>query len=544
MFFSPIYQLQKFANKMKGRQFFYVQSRLIAFLMAITSSLGAQQQYDLIIRNGYVLDGSGNPWFRADIGIAGDRIKAVGRLDNAIAEREIDATGLYVAPGFIDVHSHAGNGLDTPDRSAAEPLLAQGITTVMVNPDGGGATDLPVQRTDLLRDGLGVNAGLMAPHGSIRRAVMGLEDRLATPDELDRMRALVRRAMEAGAFGLSSGPFYVPGSYSDTKELVELAKVAAEYGGVYTSHIRDESNYTIGVVAAVDEVIEVAREAGLPGIVTHIKVLGPPVWGYSTAIVERINRARAAGISVYADQYPYTASATSLAAALVPRWAMAGGTDSLLMRFNDPVMMKRILQEMEANLARRGGAERIQFRTVAKDPALEGEMLSEVAAKRGSDPIQVSIDLFRRGEPLPSIVSFNQQERDVETFMRQPWTMTCSDGELPKWGEGVPHPRCFGAFSRKIQYYVQERETIDLPFAIRSMTSLPAQVFHISDRGMIQPGAYADVVIFQLDAVRHRGTFTDPYHLAEGMRYVLVNGRLAVADGRFTGEMAGRVLHR
>ena len=366
---------------MKGKQFFCIQWRLSALLIAIASALSAQTNYDLIIRNGYILDGSGNPWFRADLGIVDDRIEAVGGLDNAAAKREIDAAGLYVAPGFIDVHSHAGNGLDTPDRSAAEPLLAQGITTVMVNPDGGGAIDLPAQRAALIRDGLGVNVGQMAPHGSIRRAVMGLEDRLATPEELDRMSVLVRRAMEAGAFGLSSGPFYVPGSYADTKELVELAKVAAEYRGVYTSHIRDESNYTIGVVAAVDEVIEIAREARLPGIVTHIKVLGPPVWGYSMAIVERINRARSAGISVYADQYPYTASATSLAAALLPRWAMAGGTDSLLMRFDDPAMMKRILQEMEENLARRGGAERIQFRTVAKDPVLEGKMLSDVAAK-------------------------------------------------------------------------------------------------------------------------------------------------------------------
>lgn len=529
---------------MKSKRLFCVQWSLLLLFLAIISKVVAQERYDLIIRNGYVLDGSGNPWFRADIGIVDDRIEAVGRLDNAAAEREIDATGLYVAPGFIDVHSHAGNGLDTPDRSAAEPLLAQGITTVMVNPDGGGAIDLPVQRTALLRDGLGVNVGQMAPHGSIRRAVMGLEDRLATSGELDQMKELVRRAMKAGAFGLSSGPFYVPGSYSDTKELVELAKVAAEYGGVYTSHIRDESNYTIGVVAAVDEVIEVAREARLPGIVTHIKVLGPPVWGYSMAIVERINRARAAGIAVYADQYPYTASATSLAAALVPRWAMAGGTDSLLSRFNAPVLMQKIRQEMKENLARRGGAERIQFRTVAGEPGLEGKMLSEVAARTGGDPIETAIDLFRRGAPLPSIVSFNQQERDVEAFMRQPWTMTCSDGELPKWGEGVPHPRCFGAFPRKIQYYVQERETIDLAFAIRSMTSLPAQVFNIADRGIIQPGAYADLVIFQLEEVQHRGTFTDPYHLAEGMRYVLVNGQLAIEDATFTGKTAGRVLHR
>src|SRR5690606_6005485 len=231
-------------------------------------------------------------------------------------------------PGFIDVHSHAGPGLATRELSGARPLLAQGITTVFVNPDGGGPVDLVQQRRDLLEHGLGVNVALMVPHGSVRRAVLGMEDRAPTPEELERMKALVREGMEAGAFGLSSGPYYAPGSFADTEELIALARIAAEHGGVYTSHIRDEADYTIGVVAAVDEVIRVAREAGLPGIVTHAKVLGPRVWGYSGAVVKRIQRARDAGIEVFADQYPYEASSTSLAAALLPRWAQAGGGDS------------------------------------------------------------------------------------------------------------------------------------------------------------------------------------------------------------------------
>lgn len=232
--------------------------------------------------------------------------------------------------------------------------------------------------------------------------------------------------------------------------MIELSKVAAEYGGVYASHIRDESNYTIGVVAAVDEVITIAREADLPGIVTHIKVLGPPVWGFSQALVERINRARAEGVSVYADQYPYTASATGLSAVLVPRWAMAGGNKTLQSRLEDPEMLKKIRAEMVENLARRGGADRIQFRHVAKAPELEGRLLSDAAAEKDMDPVDFAIGLFRQGRPYPSIVSFNQIERDVENLMRQPWTMTCSDGSLPRWGDGVPHPRSFGAFSRKI----------------------------------------------------------------------------------------------
>jgi N-acyl-D-amino-acid deacylase len=255
----------------------YLLGCVLLTLLSCSGLPDANPTFDLLIRNGYVLDGSGNPWFRADIAVRGDRIAAVGHLAGASARREIDATGLYVTPGFIDVHSHAGTALDDPERSPAQPLLAQGITTVFINPDGGGEVDLTAQREALLRDSLGVNVGQLVPHGSVRAAVIGMADRLATEAELDSMRLLVRQGMEAGAFGLSSGPFYAPGSFSDTRELVELAKVAAEYGGVYTSHIRDESNYSIGLEAAVEEVITVAREADLPGIVTHIKALGPPV---------------------------------------------------------------------------------------------------------------------------------------------------------------------------------------------------------------------------------------------------------------------------
>ena len=251
----------------------------------------SQQPYDLLIRGGRVLDGTGNAWYYADIATSGDRIAAVGDLSKAQARRVIDARGRYVTPGFIDVHSHAGPGLATQELSPAQPLLAEGITTVVVNPDGGGPVDLVAQRAALLKYGLGVNVAQFVPHGSVRDAVLGMSDRDPTAAELDRMRALVRTGMEAGAFGLSSGPFYAPGSYSKTEELVELAKVAAQYGGVYQSHIRDESDYTVGLVAAVDEVIRIVREAKLPGIVTHIKALGPHVWGYSMAIAQRFQSA-------------------------------------------------------------------------------------------------------------------------------------------------------------------------------------------------------------------------------------------------------------
>ncbi len=267
---------------------------LVGLGLAATGLAG--QQYDLLIRNGRVLDGTGNPWYRADVAVTGDRVAAVGDLPSATARTVIDAEGLFVAPGFIDTHSHAGPGLAAPGLSPAQPLLAQGITTVVVNPDGGGSVDLEAQRAELLRDGLGVNVALMVPHGSVRREVLGMQDRAPTAAEMERMKALVRAGMEAGAFGLSSGPYYAPGSFSTTEELVELSKVAARYGGVYASHVRDESDYSVGLVAALDEVIAVAREAGLPGIHTHIKALGPRVWGYSSALVKRIDRARDQGI--------------------------------------------------------------------------------------------------------------------------------------------------------------------------------------------------------------------------------------------------------
>ncbi len=512
----------------------------LLFLIPSGAGTVEAEQADLILRGGRVLDGAGNPWVRADVAIQGDRIVAVGRLDGWTATEELDVSGFYVAPGFIDVHSHAAGGLADPERSAALPQLYQGITTVVLNPDGGGDVDLVEQRAELLADGLGVNAALLIGHGSVRGAVIGMEDRAATPAELDRMRELVRRAMREGAFGMSSGPFYAPGSFAPTEELVELSKVAAEYGGIYTSHIRDESDYSIGLVAAVDEVITVAREAGVRSIVTHVKALGPRVWGYSTAVVRRIERAREEGLELFADQYAYTASATGLSAALVPRWAQEGGTARMRERFVDPELRPRIVEEMWENLDRRGGADRIQFRSHRQDPSIEGRTLEEVARERGMDAVETAIALLTEGGP--GIVSFNMDDRDLAEFMRQPWTMASSDGEFPVWGEGVPHPRAYGAFARRIRTYVLEEGVLTLEDAVRGMTSLPALAHRMEDRGRIVPGAIADVAVFDLEQVRDRATFTDPHQYSEGMIHVFVNGVAALRNGEPTGERAGRVL--
>lgn len=515
---------------------------LVAVLVALSAGADARAQevHDLVIRGARVLDGSGNPWYYADVAVDGDRIAAVGDLGEARGEREIDARGLYLAPGFIDVHSHAAGGLLEPGLSQARPLLAQGVTTVFVNPDGGGAVDLAEQRQDLQANGIGVNVAQLVPHGNVRRQVLGMADRAPTPAELDEMRELVRSGMREGAFGLSSGPWYAPGSYSSTAELVELAKVAAEHGGAYTSHIRDEADFNVGLIAAVDEVIEIARQARLPSVVTHLKALGPRVWGFSSALVHRIERAREEGLEVYADQYPYIASGTSLSGALVPRWALAGGDSAFLRRVDTPAERARLVDGILENLDRRGGAGRIQFRRFEPDPRIEGRTLQWVAEERGIAVPDAVIQLLVEGGA--SVVSFNMDEEDVERLMRQPWMMTSSDGELVPMGEGVPHPRSYGSHPRKIREYVVERGVIDLPAAIRSMTSLPATVFDVADRGWVRPGAYADLVVFDLARVNDPATFQEPHQLGEGMMYVFVNGETVIDAGEQTGRLEGRVL--
>ena len=517
--------------------------RIVSAALALVVAREAPaQQYDVLIRRGRVLDGSGNPWVRADVGIRADRIIAVGDLRQATGRTEISAQGLYVSPGFVDTHSHAGEALQGAALSGAAQLLAQGLTTVFINPDGGGSVDLVAQRRALMSHGLGLNVAQMVPHGSVRSAVLGMEDRAPTADELRRMEALVQAGFEAGGFALSSGPFYAPGSFSKTDELVALAKIAARYGGPYQSHIRDESDYTVGLLAAVDEVITVAREAGTRGVVTHVKALGPNVWGLSAAIVQRIERARAQGVEVFADQYPYDASQTSLSAALVPRWAQAGGNAAFRQRLADAAQRTRIVNEMRDNLARRGGADRIRIGRHAPDTSTEGRTLTQIAAARHLEPVEAALSMLSKGDA--GIVSFNMLEEDIVRLMRQPWTMTSSDGALGTLGVGVPHPRGNGAFSRKLRKYVVEDQVVDLAAAIRSMTSLPATVFGLTDRGVLRPGAFADVVVFDLGRVRDRATYENPHQVAEGMVHVLVNGKFAIQDGKATSERGGLVLRK
>jgi N-acyl-D-amino-acid deacylase len=499
----------------------------------------ANDRFDVLIRNGRVYDGNGNPWILADVGIVRDRILAVGRLPNATAPRLIDATGLTVTPGFIDVHSHAGPGLATEALKYGQPLLAQGITTALINPDGGGPIDLEGQRNRYRRQGVGPNVALFVPHGSIRRDVMDMSDHDPDSEQIAKMVDMVRQGMRAGAIGLSSGLYYAPGSYSKTQEVIAMARMAAQFGGVYASHIRDEGDYSVGVVAAVQEVITIAEQAGLIGVVTHMKALGPANHGLSMALIERIEAARARGVQVYADQYPYNASGTGIGGALIPRWAQVGGRDALIRRIRGQERPK-VVADVRANIERRGGADTLVISRYASDPSFEGRSIAELARKAGRPPEEYALDLIERGDA--SLVSFNMSERDIDLIMRQPWTMTCTDGDLVPMGQGKPHPRAYGAFARKLRWYVKERGVVDLPFAIRSMTSLPAQVFALKDRGQIRPGAFADVLIFDPAKVNDAATYQDPHHLAEGMTHILVNGEVVRDSAKFTTALPGRVL--
>lgn len=511
----------------------------------LTSSTHQARRADVLIRGGWLHDGSGRPPVVGDVAMGGGRILATGELRGWSARRSIDASDKVVAPGFIDPHSHAAESLVRRGLHSAEAVLAQGVTTLVVNPDGGGPVDLDRQRAALQRLGVGVNVAPLIGHGSIRATVLGGEHRAPASPERDRMRDLVRRGMAAGAFGVSSGLFYTPGAYAGIDELVDLMRVAAERLGataVHTSHIRDEGTYSVGVVAAVDEIIAIAERSSTTGIITHMKALGPEAWGKVRECAAHIDAARARGVAVWADQYPYAASGTSLYAALVPREAQVGGRTALATRLADPGQRATLRDGLRENIARRGGAASLVVSFHPPDRRVEGQSLEAIARARGMSPEETALALI--GAHDTPVVSFNMSMDDIEFLMRRPWTMTCSDGAIYRPGEGRPHPRGHGAFTRKLVTFVRERRTIALEQALHGMTGLPAQVFSLHDRGVLREGAHADVVVFDLAALVDAASYREPHRHAAGMSHVFVNGVEAVAQGRPTGALGGALLRR
>jgi N-acyl-D-aspartate/D-glutamate deacylase len=494
------------------------------------------KQLDLLILHGKLVDGSGKKARAADVGIRGDRIVFVGDATKAhvTSSRTIDATGLIVAPGFIDPHTHTLGDLTSDQTKSNQAYLMQGVTTVITGNDGGSVLNVG----DLLKkwddQGIGTNAILLAGFGTIRAKVLGATDAQPNAAQLEVMKQLVARAMDEGAFGLSTGLYYAPQSYAKTEEVIELAKIAAAKGGIYDTHMRDENSYSIGLLGAIKETIRIGREAHIPVHISHIKALGPEVWGQSKQAIDLIKKARAEKIDASACQYPYDASGSSLQASLVPRWAEVGGRVELVKRLNDPQIRPRLLTEMQDNLKRRGGAESLLV-TDARDRNLIGKRLSEIATSMRLSAVEAAVELLK-SDPI-GVASFNMNEKDIERFMKQKFIFTCSDGS-------TGHPRKFGTFPKKLRQYVYAQKLISLEFAVRNSSAATAEWFRISARGLIREGYFADVILFDPKTVSDRSTYEQPELPAVGMKFVIVNGKTAVEDGKYTGVLAGHALRK
>lgn len=514
-----------------------------AFAVLAASLLGAvpTPEYDLLLRGGRIVDGSGNPWYVADVGVRSGRIAAVGRLDGARGARVIDARGLVVAPGFVDVHTHVETGIRR--RPTADNFVLDGVTTLVTGNCGGSEVDLPAFFAELRGAGLSVNLATLVGHNSVRRAVMSTEERDPTPEELSRMEALVDAAMRAGALGLSTGLVYVPGTFAKTPEVVALARVAARHGGLYVSHIRSEGD---GVFAAIREALDVGRAAGLPVQISHFKVATKALWGQSAKTIALVEDARKGGLDVTVDQYPYAASATSLSI-LLPSWALAGGAQGLAERLGDLTTRARVAREMTEHIQRRNGRDRLDYAVVAYcawDRAREGRSIARINQEAGrrprlADEIETVLDMMGKGGA--DMVYHTMDERDVERILRFPHAMVASDADVVEPGVGMPHPRAYGTNARVLGRYVRQA-TLRLEDAVRKMTSLPAQRFGLADRGLVRLGLWADLAVFDAETVADRATYEAPHAPAEGFRYVVVNGELVVDGGQPLGSRPGRVL--
>ena len=560
----------------------------IAALLALSTTspgapvahLAAQEteHFEVLVRGGRILDGTGNPWFRADIGVRDGRIAALGQLAGATADRVIDATDRYVSPGFIDIHSHADDGSgrsgrtirnDSIHRKSAPNVVSQGVTTIVVNQDGRSPWPVADQRATLEAQGVGPNVMLLVGHATVRRIVMGYDfQRPSTAEETARMAALVRQALEEGAVGLSAGLEYTPGRWSTTDEVAALVAELVPWDGVYISHERAEGADPMWYLPsqhegrpptlqdAVMETIEIGRRTGARVVASHIKAKGVAYWGSSASAIQLIQRARDEGVRVWADQYPYPTSGTDGNTVLVPRWALQdedaerqadarSPAEMLEVRLRDPEVAARIRMDIAHEIGRRGGADRV---VIFEHPIEDyvGRNLAEVAAARGEDPVETAIalqlagDRNRRGGGR--MRGFSMSEADVENYAAQPWVATASDGGIGWPGDGPVHPRFYGTFPRKIRHYALTTGALSVEAAIRAQTSLPARIMGLADRGEIREGYWADLVVFDMETIADRATFVDPHQHAAGIDHVLISGEFVVRDGEILMALPGRVL--
>ncbi len=516
-------------------------ARLCLLSIICLFSCSAQApQYDLVITGGTLLDGSGSPGYQADVAIRDGAIAAIGRISAGQGRSSIDARGQTVAPGFSDMHTHGDRGIVREESKGAQNYVMQGVTTLVTGNCGDGTYDVAGYFARLQKQGAGVNIVHLVGHNTVRSAVLKSADRAPSAAELEQMKSLVDKAMREGAWGLSSGLFYAPGNFAKTDELVELARVVRPYGGFYASHIRDESDYTVGLKASIEEAIAVGEKAGVPVEISHIKALGKAVWGQAPAICKIIEAAQARGVVVRADQYPYNASSTSMTAATLPRWVEADGKTKE--RLSDPKLLPRITQEVGDNIERRGGADSLMICRFPANPEWQGKTLQEIGRIMGKTPVDTAIQIALLGGA--SVISFNMSDSDVEYFMKKSYVMTGSDGDVLQFGQGLPHPRSYGTFVRKIRQYVVDKRILSMEQAIHAATGLPAEALGFKDRGLLKKGYAADIIVFDSAKITDTATYTNPHQYAEGIKYVLVNGKVEVEDGKFTGTLAGKPLIR
>ena len=518
---------------------------LAVLTTAFTWHVAAQSTpYDLILRGGRIVDGTGSPWYRADIGVRGDAIARIAPFIADEAGRVIDLQGLVVSPGFIDVHTHARRGIfEVP---TADNYVRQGVTTLVEGPDGGSAVPLGPFLAKVAATSITPNFASFIGQGSIRASVIGEVNRAATPDEIEKMRGLVRQGMEDGAFGLSSGLFYVPGTFTPTAEVVELAKVAGRMGGIYTSHMRDEASK---VLDSVRETITIGEQGGLPTQVTHHKIVGKKYWGRSVDTLKLIDDARARGVDATIDQYPYTASATSIGSALLPAWAQEGGREALLKRLNNSDLRAKIKFETVAIIRdERGGGDpkNVVVSSCQFDPSLAGKNLAQITQGRGlpvtlENAAETALWIVEQGGAQGIFHAIS--EDDLQRILVHPTTMVASDGEIPIFNQNHPHPRSYGTFSRVLGVYVRDKKLLSLETAVQKMSALPAQRLGLSDRGVIRQGLKADLAIFDPARVRDTATFEQPHSYAGGVSVVIVNGEVVFENGAMTAARPGRVLY-
>ena len=498
------------------------------------------ENYDLVITNARIIDGTGNPWFRGSIAIKNGRIAKVGFVDPSRATQIIDAGNKIVAPGFIDVHTHVEDIYGNP---AAENFIRMGVTSVVTGNCGGSATDVAAFLGQIKEKPIAVNIATLIAHGSVRAKVLGLDDRDPTAEEQQEMNDLVEQGMKDGAVGLSTGLIYVPGTYAKTPEVVELAKVAARYGGVYASHIRDEGNH---VSDAIKEAINIGEQAGMPVEISHFKISSKTLWGQSPATLGLVKDARNRGLTVTVDQYAYAASSTSLNVRL-PSWVIAGGLAEGKKRLADPATRERVVAEMKKDLRDKKFKD-YSFAYVASyraKPEFNGKNILEITelnrkSKKIEEQIAQILEMYENGGA--AMVYRVMSEDDVQRIMREPFTMIASDSGVREFGAGVPHPRGYGNNARVLGHYVRELGVVTLEDAVRKMTSLPAQTFGLRDRGQIREGFAADLVIFDEKTVTDKATFDNPHQYAEGFSAVIVNGQVVYDGSRMTASMPGQPL--